>query len=77
MNHAIREMVAEEDRVALFVDISMKHTGQFAGIAPTGRTISVSEMLILRINDGKIAEEWIVFDNASLMQQLQASETEQ
>ena len=71
IRHEIQETVAEGDRVALLVDISMKHTGEFVGLPPTDRTVHVSEMLILRIRDGKIAEEWIVFDFASLMQQLQ------
>ena len=72
IDHEVRQVISEGDRVALFVDISMKHTGEFEGLQPTDRTISVSEMLILRIQDGRIAEEWIVIDFASLMRELQA-----
>ena len=72
IRHEIRQSVSEEDRIALLIDISMKHTGEFAGLQPTERTIGVTEMMILRIENGKIAEEWIVFDFASLMQQLEA-----
>ncbi len=73
IHHDVRQMVAEGDRVALLVDISMKHTGEFAGLTATGRTVAVSEMVILRLSDGKLAEEWILFDGAGLMQQLQSA----
>jgi len=74
IKHEIVETVVQGDRVGLYVDISMIHTGPYAGIEPTGRTIHVSEMVILRWEDGKIAEEWLVFDSASFMQQLQAQD---
>lgn len=73
IRHDIRQTVSQGDRIALLVDITMRHTGEFAGLHPTHRTISVSEMLMLRIENEKIAEEWIVFDAASLMAQLQDS----
>lgn len=74
IEHEIIEAVVQGDRVALYIDIDLVHTGPYAGIEPTGRTIHVSEMLILRWEDGKIAEEWLVFDSASFMQQLQAGD---
>ena len=74
IQHEIKEIVAEDDRIAMYVDISMKHTGEFQGLEPTRRTVYVSQMLILRWETGKIAEEWIVFDFATFMQQLQVEE---
>ena len=71
IRHVIREMVAEGDRVAALIDISMRHSGEFAGVPATNRTVHVSEMLIFRFRDGRIAEEWIMFDGAGLMQQIQ------
>ncbi len=71
IRHVIRESVSEGDRIALLVDITLQHTGDFAGIGATGRTVHVSEMLILRIEGGKIAEEWILFDSATFLAQLQ------
>lgn len=62
--------------MALYIDISMLHTGPYAGFEPTGGTIHVSEMVILRWEDGKITEEWLVFDSASFMRQLGAQNDE-
>ena len=43
------------------------------GVAPTGRTIAVEEIVVLRFLDGKIVEEWGVIDLATLQRQLEAS----
>jgi predicted ester cyclase len=37
---------------------------------PTGRQIEVKGITISRVEGGKIVEEWQVYDNLSLMQQL-------
>jgi predicted ester cyclase len=46
------------DRVALQWTITATHSGDFFGIAPTGRTIQFSGMDVLRVNDGKFTEQW-------------------
>ena len=46
------------------------HTGEFAGIAATGRTVSVTEFEIVRIEEGRVVELRNVLDIASLMTQL-------
>ena len=74
IRHVVTESVVSHDRIAIYVDASMIHTGDFQGFAPTGRTINVSEMIILRWEEDKIAEEWIVFDFATFMQQLESQE---
>jgi predicted ester cyclase len=40
------------------------------GIAPTGRPVRISGMVIDRIVDGKIVEEWEEWDALGMMQQL-------
>ena len=72
MRHELRYVVAENDLVAVGITLHMVHTGEYLGIAPTGRSIAVEEILVLRMLDGKIAEEWGVFDLAALQQQLEA-----
>ena len=44
--------------------------GDFFGIAPTGRRVSVNQINIERIRDGRIAEHWRVTDELALMRQL-------
>jgi predicted ester cyclase len=48
------------------------HEGDFLGIAPTGKRVSFSGIVILRVVDGKIVERWAQLDNLSLLQQLGA-----
>lgn len=66
----IEQTVAEEDKVAIHTTMRGRHTGDFFGIPPTGRSVTVSGMHILRIADGKIAEHWGNNDDMGLMQQL-------
>ncbi len=43
------------------------------GLAPTGKPIDVDAISIFRIADGKIAEEWTVWDALGLLQQVGAA----
>jgi SnoaL-like polyketide cyclase len=46
------------------------HLGEFQGLPPTGKQISLSIMHIDRVEDGKIVEHWGQGDALGLMQQL-------
>jgi predicted ester cyclase len=46
------------------------HTGDFFGLPATGRRFAYEQVHIIRIVDGKGAEQWEVRDDASLMRQL-------
>lgn len=46
------------------------HQGEFMGIAPTGKRITITGISIHRIASGKIVEEWQEWDSLGLMQQL-------
>jgi len=72
MERVEEDMVAEGDRVAFRSSLQMTHTGEFMGVAGTGARISIVEMGIMRIADGKIAEMWGLLDNLGLMQQIGA-----
>ena len=47
-----------------------KHTGVFFGIKPTGKQVDVDGVTLVRMENGKIAEERDFFDNLEFMQQL-------
>lgn len=66
------DMVAEGDRVAFRSRLEMTHTGEFMGVAGSHKQISVVEMGIIRIANGKIAEMWGLLDTMGLMQQIGA-----
>lgn len=71
---ALEDIVAEEDRVAYRLTIRGTHRGSFLGVAPTGRRVTVSFFAIVRIADGKLAEEWGGLDQVDLLRQLRAEQ---
>ena len=46
------------------------HQGEFMGIAPTGKRVTITGISIHRFAHGKIVEEWQEWDSLGLMQQL-------
>ena len=66
----IEEQVAEGDRVVTRWIGSGTHQGEMMGIAPTGNQIRVDGITISRIQDGKVVEDWELFNALGLMQQL-------
>lgn len=67
---SIEDMVAEGDKVAARFIERGTHTGEFMGIAPTGRQATWTEIGILRIDRGKVVESWFQTDMLGLYQQL-------
>ena len=51
-------------------EVTATHRGEFNGIAPTGRTVSWRGMVWFAVRDGKIVEEWELYDRLSLVQSL-------
>jgi steroid delta-isomerase-like uncharacterized protein len=65
-------LMAEGDMVMFRVIVSATHTGEFQGIAPTGRHVTFSGITIHRVADGKFAESVNEIDFLGLLQQLGA-----
>lgn len=74
-SHSFEDLVAEDDRVAFRAVARATHTGEFMGIPPTGKEVSVRQIGIVRVEDGKVAELWNSPDQLGLMQQLGAIPT--
>lgn len=69
--HATIEfMVAEDDKVVVYLTMTGTNTGSFASMQATNKSVKVSGIDIFRIKDGKAVERWGVFDNLSMMTQL-------
>lgn len=66
----VEDMVADGDRIAARTTARGTHTGEFMGVPPTGRPITISGMDITRFSEGKIVEHWGLVDTMALMQQL-------
>jgi steroid delta-isomerase-like uncharacterized protein len=68
----IQEIFSAGDRVVTRWIGSGTHQGELMGVAPTGAGIAVDAISVFRIEDGKIAEEWTVWDALGLLQQVGA-----
>lgn len=66
----VREMIAEGDLVAAYATFEGTHQGEFMGVPPTGKRVSMEFMDLIRVVDGECTEHWGVGDVASLMQQI-------
>jgi predicted ester cyclase len=74
-NEKVDDIVVEGGRVVIRFTPSGTQRGEFAGIAPNGRKVTIHEAAIYRMADGKIVEQWGFPDSQSLMQQLTAPAT--
>jgi predicted ester cyclase len=70
LKHDIHHIVAEGDSVAVAITFRAKHTGPYEGIAATGKTIAIEEIVVLKFRDDKLVSEWAVVDLAAVEKQL-------
>src|SRR5205809_3993890 len=68
----VEDMVVEDDRVALRYRLTGTHGRSYLGVAPTGLTIDVQGMMIVRIADERVVEEWHSPTELSILRQLGA-----
>jgi steroid delta-isomerase-like uncharacterized protein len=66
------DVFAVEDKLACRFVVRATHKGEFLGIPPTGKTIALPGITILRFANGKCAERWTQADFLGLLQQLGA-----
>jgi predicted ester cyclase len=65
----IDQIVAENDLVAVFLNGSGTHKGEFNGIPPTNKLVNVMSAELYRIENERISEHWYVFDQHNLLNQ--------
>ena len=66
----IEELIAEGDRVVSRATMYGRHTGDFNGLPPTGKEVSLPLIDIFGFSGGKITEHWGLADNDTLLGQL-------
>jgi steroid delta-isomerase-like uncharacterized protein len=66
----IDDMVVEGDKVAVRFTATGTHKGEFRGIPPTNKKVTMWEIQIDRVAGGKFVEGWSRYDTLGLMQQL-------
>ena len=65
------DVLASGDKAVARVRATGTHQGEFMGMPPTGKSIDVQMIDILRFGDDGLAREhWGVFDQMAMMQQL-------
>ena len=62
--------IAEGEWMAAFGRQEATHSGRFMGIEPTGRRVEIRYMDFWRVEDGRIADNWVMVDFPHVMRQL-------
>jgi len=70
LHSTIDDLVAEGDKVVVRYTGEGTQQGELLGIPPTGKRFRFSGICIIRLAEGKIAENWEQDDLLGLMQQL-------
>ena len=65
----IEHIVAENDFVVVFLSFTGTHKGEFRGMPPTNKKVSIRSADLYRIENEKIVEHWDVVDQLNLLQQ--------
>lgn len=66
----ILDQVAEADKVTSRKVFHATHTGEFMGIAPTNKKVSIYVIDIIRLKNGKYTEHWGMSNISEILQQL-------
>lgn len=66
----IKDVFGQGDKLVKHWNFKGTHTGVFFGIPATGRKVDIDGVTLVRMSNGKIAEERDFFDNLEFSQQL-------
>ena len=67
---SISNMIAQGDKVAYISTITGTQTGPMGELPASGKSFILVNIIIQRLEDGKVAETWVSWDNAAFMSQL-------
>ena len=63
-------VIAEGDMVARWATYEGTQLGQMGAFPPSAKRVRFDFAAILRVADGKLAEEWVTWDNMTILAQL-------
>ena len=66
----LKNLLVDAGKAAIEADFAGTHTGEFAGIQPTGRAVRVPYSVIYDLREDKISALRIYFPMSTLIQQL-------
>jgi steroid delta-isomerase-like uncharacterized protein len=70
LHFTIEDLIAEGDKIVYRYSATGTHKGALNGIEATGKTVTITGMVISRVVNGKVQEDWEQTDMLGLMQQL-------
>jgi steroid delta-isomerase-like uncharacterized protein len=70
LTNDILQIIEDGDSVAVHWQTRGTHRGQFMDVPATGRTVTVTGASFLRFDNGRLAEEWVVWDPRELLSSL-------
>ena len=75
-HETIEDILAEGDKVWHRLKVTGTHTGEWRGLAPTGKKVTLTGVNFWRIVDGKIVEREGVYNLLAFLKQLGVIDTE-
>jgi predicted ester cyclase len=72
----ISTIIAEGDWVAHRMVHRGTHTGEFRGVPPTGRSVEFQSIVMNRLVDGVVVENWGLHDYPAILAQLRSEQTQ-
>ena len=70
LKYTLDDTIIHDDKVVTRWTAKGTHTGDFFGMPPTNKNVTMLGITIFRVQNGKIANLWDVWDQNGLMQQL-------
>ncbi len=75
LRHDVGRQIAEGDTVASILTARGTHLGDFQSIPSTGRQVVITDIMVTRIEGGKVTGLWAQFDALGLLDQLSGANT--
>jgi len=66
----LEDIIAEGDKMVTRWTMRGTHQGASLGMPPTGKQCTMPGIGIFRLDGGKVAELWVIYDQLGMLQQL-------
>jgi steroid delta-isomerase-like uncharacterized protein len=67
---SLSHMIADGDKVAYISTLTGTQTGPLGDLPASGKSFKLVNIIMQRLEDGKVAETWISWDNVAFLSQL-------
>jgi len=65
----IEETISEKDKVVVIWTFTGTHKGEYRGVAPTNKKVTVDGITVHHITDGKIMDSYAIWDTWGMMKE--------